>query len=356
MRHLLTSAVWLVLAGWQLSAAPPVAKSPTAPATSSPAVEILLRKARALEARGRLDLAAQTWRQVLVAEPDQPDALSGMARWLQQSGKPAEAREYLDKLKRSGRTAAIQPAPPAVQTGRLEEAGRLARSQQYAEALKIYREVLGNEPPPGPLAIAYYETMASAPNGWKPATAGLQRLAARFPESFEYRLSLGKLYSYKAESRAAGIKLLEAIPGDAARAALRQALIWDGSKPANKAALQAYLAKTPDAEIQKILTDMPKFQPAVAGAMTAAEQHGYELLNAGKLEEAQAALEQVLQESPRSVAALSGLGYVAMKREDFAGAAEYFEVAAAAAPKNKQIQTVLESARFFLHVQAGRAL
>src|ERR1035437_3670844 len=91
--------------------------------------------------------------------------------------------------------------------------------------------------------------------------------------------------------------------------------------------------------------------------MTAGELRGYELLSAGKLDEAQARLEQVLQESPRSVAAMSGLGYIAMKREDFAGAEEYSEVASAAAPKDKQIQTALESARFFLHVQAGtRAL
>jgi tetratricopeptide (TPR) repeat protein len=54
---------------------------------------------------------------------------------------------------------------------------------------------------------------------------------------------------------------------------------------------------------------------------------------------------------------MSGLGYIAMKREDFAGAAEYFEVVSAASPKDKQIQTALESARFFLHVQtATRAL
>src|SRR5664279_1710264 len=141
--------------------------------------------------------------------------------------------------------------------------------------------------------------MASAPDGWKSATAGLQRLVARYPEYYEYRLSLGKLYSYKAKSRTAGIKLLEAVPGDAARAALRQALIWDGSKPANKAALQAYLAKTPDAEVQKILDNLPKVQVSPAGATTAAELRGYELLSAGKLDEAQARLEQVLQESPR---------------------------------------------------------
>jgi uncharacterized protein HemY len=357
MTNRFACAVWLALAGWQVSAQPPAAKpSAKAPASSS-AVDILLRKARALEGRGRLDLAAQTWRQVLVAEPTQPDALAGMARWLQQSGKPAEARDYLDKLRQSGRTAVTAPAPKVAQTGRLEEAGRLARNRQYAEALKIYREVLGDEPPPGPLAIAFYETMASAPDGWKPATAGLQSLVSHYPDYYEYRLSLGKLYSYKAESRAAGIRMLEAVPGDAARAALRQALIWDGSKPANKPALQAYLAKTPDAELQKFLDNMPKAQVSAAGAMTAAEQRGYDLLNAGKLDEAQAKLEQALQDSPRSVAAMSGLGYIALKREDFAGAAEYFEVAAAAVPKDKQIQTALESARFFLHVQtATRAL
>jgi tetratricopeptide (TPR) repeat protein len=332
------------------------AKSASGATSVSPAVQVLLRKASALEARGRLDLASQTWRQVLVTDPNQPDALAGLARWAQDAGRPEEARGYIEKLRLTGRTAVV-PVPRIVATGRLEEAGRLARNKQFAEALKIYREVLGDEPPPGPVTIAYYETMAAAPNGMKPAMAGLQKMISRYPGAPEYKVALGRLYTYEAQTRGVGIKMLEALPGDAARAALRQALIWDGPKPANRAAIQAYIAKTPDAELQRLLGEVPKNAPISGPAMSAAESHAYELLNAGKLDEAQARLEEVLQNSPRSVVAMAGLGYIAMKREDFAGAAEYFEVAAAAGPNDKQVKAGLESARFFLHLQNGtRAL
>ena len=44
------------------------------------ATQTLLDKAHALEVRGRLDMAAQTWQQVLLADPNNVDALSGLAR------------------------------------------------------------------------------------------------------------------------------------------------------------------------------------------------------------------------------------------------------------------------------------
>ena len=40
----------------------------------------LLGKANALEAGGRMDLARQTWQQVLLADPNNTEALAGMAR------------------------------------------------------------------------------------------------------------------------------------------------------------------------------------------------------------------------------------------------------------------------------------
>ena len=50
------------------------------PAAPSRAVELLLGKARALESRGRIDLAAQAWKQLLMMEPEQQDAIAGLAR------------------------------------------------------------------------------------------------------------------------------------------------------------------------------------------------------------------------------------------------------------------------------------
>ena len=44
------------------------------------ATQALLEKAHTLEVRGRMDMAAQTWQQVLLAEPNNTEALSGLAR------------------------------------------------------------------------------------------------------------------------------------------------------------------------------------------------------------------------------------------------------------------------------------
>ena len=78
------------------------------PAPSSRPVDLLLGKARALEARGRMDLAAQTWRQLLMIDPNQQDAIAGLARAAKMSGKTAEADEHLAKLKK------LNAANPAI--------------------------------------------------------------------------------------------------------------------------------------------------------------------------------------------------------------------------------------------------
>ncbi len=47
----------------------------------------LLGKAHALEVRGRMDMAKQTWQQVLLVDPNNSDALAGMARAANLEGK-----------------------------------------------------------------------------------------------------------------------------------------------------------------------------------------------------------------------------------------------------------------------------
>ena len=55
----------------------------------------LLGKAHALEVRGRMDMAKQTWQQVLLVDPNNSDALAGMARAAKLEGKNEEANAYL---------------------------------------------------------------------------------------------------------------------------------------------------------------------------------------------------------------------------------------------------------------------
>src|SRR5258708_18087521 len=80
---------------------------PPARGASGPA-QLLIEKARTLEGRGRLDLAAQTWKQVLMAEPNQPEALASLARFTKQTGQLKDSQLYLERLKR------INPNDPAL--------------------------------------------------------------------------------------------------------------------------------------------------------------------------------------------------------------------------------------------------
>src|ERR1700760_2624733 len=57
----------------------------TAPAQSN-ATEVLIQRARALDGQGRHDLAAADWRQVLLLEPAQPEALAALASFYQNTG------------------------------------------------------------------------------------------------------------------------------------------------------------------------------------------------------------------------------------------------------------------------------
>ena len=97
----------------------------------------VVQKARSLESRGLTDLAAQTWQQVLLSQPDNTDALAGLARMAKKQGKNAEAARYLDRLRQ------INPKDPQIaviestvteklQSGRQAQAESLAAAGNYA--------------------------------------------------------------------------------------------------------------------------------------------------------------------------------------------------------------------------------
>ncbi len=162
----------------------------------SAAEKMLLTKAQTLAAHGRLDMAVQTWQQVLLSNPKNTEALAGIAKADMQLGKPDEARQYLDRLRAAGGNPSaisqIQAMPHvAPQSDRLDEASRLAQSGQYAQAMKIYRDVFGNEPPAGNYALAYYDTEAAIPGDRAHAIEGLRKLSQQFPADSRYASHAG---------------------------------------------------------------------------------------------------------------------------------------------------------------------
>ncbi len=98
------------------------------------ATQALLDRARADEVRGRMDLAAQEWQQVLLADPKNTTALAGLARSAKLSGNATLAGTYLDRLR------AINPNDPNIarvegmgsqqnQAAQLAQAGKLAQDR-----------------------------------------------------------------------------------------------------------------------------------------------------------------------------------------------------------------------------------
>ena len=61
---------------------------------------ILVEKGHALEARGRPDMAIQLWQQILLSDPNNPEALAGLARDLKLVGSD-KAPEALDRLRKA---------------------------------------------------------------------------------------------------------------------------------------------------------------------------------------------------------------------------------------------------------------
>jgi tetratricopeptide (TPR) repeat protein len=318
-------------------------------------VDILLSKARSLEARGRMDLAAQNWKQVLLADPKQSEALAGLARYAKQNGDAEEERSYLERLRKTNprdpriseieRMHVITPQ----ERDRLDQAGRLSLAHRPEEAMKIYREVFGDQPPYGKWAEPYYETEASTPGGREKAIAQLRRLTSRDPGNEIYRLWLARMLVFNPKTRMEGLALLPSIhdPGavEQARTQWRQALLWETENPAVLASVNQYLARYPDPEltgIQRSLADKQEH-----AAEEASKERGFQALRTQDMATAEARFEDVLRRSPDDINAVAGMAFVRLNQKRFDEAASLFERARTLAPRRQDVQEGYTTAKFW---------
>ena len=337
-------------------------------ASTQAATQSLLDKAHALEVRGRMDMAAQTWQQVLLADPQNTTALAGLARAAKLSGNTALAGTYLDRLR------AINPNDPNIarvenmgsqqnQAAQLVQAGKLAQNGQYAQAMTLYKQVFGNQPPAGDWALAYYETESATDDGRADAIAGLRGLVEKYPTDSRYQVSLGRILTYNPKTREEGRRLLERHPSDPkAAAALRQSLVWDSANPASAAEIRAYLAKHNDAQLSTALKNMPKAPArstvlpqtpeeiaaaAEARARGVQEQEAYNSLNAKRIDDAEMRFKAILATDGQNARALAGMGYVRMQQSNFGSAISFLEQAKQNGSRDAGVDTALETAHFY---------
>jgi len=380
-------AVCLTLCALAWVCACPNSRAQAAPAPASQANQTqtvqLLGKAHALEVRGRMDMAKQTWQQVLLIDPNNSDALAGMARAAKLEGKNQEANDYLNKLRainpNDANIARVQNMGTAQDmSGQLQEAGRLAQAGQYARAMTILRQVYGTSPPPGDAALSYYQTEAATEDGRPHAIAGLRELIDKFPQDSRYQIALGKILTYNPRTREEGRKLLQKHPADPEAAeALRQSLVWDAQNPATTSDIRAYLSKHKDQQLSTALeqteaaerrsgrkpgepappppTPEQLAEQAALRERSAETQAAYNALNGKRYPEAEQRFQAIIAKEPQNAQALAGLGYVRMSQSNFGGAISYLEQAVQDGSRDAGVEKALRDSRFFYTMQVATA-
>jgi tetratricopeptide (TPR) repeat protein len=340
------------------------AQKPAA-ASAESARAVLADKARALDARGRPDIAIQLWQQILLSVPENAEALAGLARDYKLIGSYDQAGQALARLRK------VNPNDPNIAriesmistraaSDRLRQAGELARQGRNEEAMRIYRQLYGDRPPNGDIALAYYETLSGTAGGRQPAIAGMRALVARNPGDPRYAIALGAMLTYDAHTRAEGIRILRAHPADSgAQSALRLALIWDSANPASAAELRDYLKTHPhDTDVAaRLKQDQAKLAQMNSGiARNPAERAAFEALNARLLDEAENRFADLLQKEPNNGRVEAGMGFLRMTQQNFSGAIDFFNLAIRHGYKAKIVVDGLASARFWLAMsQAAQA-
>jgi len=334
-----------------------VAQKKPATGTSDDARRILVDKAHAVESRGRPDMAIQLWQQILLSDPNNAEALAGEARDYKLIGNTAKSDDALERLRRINpndpNIAKIQNLSSTnVQSDQLRQAGDLARQGKNDQAMRIYRDLYGDRPPDGDIALAYYETLYGATGGKQQAIEAMRALAKRNPGDTRFAIQLGTMLTYDPHTRAEGIRILSGFPNDSnAETARRQALIWDSANPASAAELRDYLKQHPqDTEIAGHLKeDQTKLAQmhAVGPPRNPEEAAAYAALNAHKLDEAQARFTELLQKEPNNGRAAAGMGFLRMQQGNFGGAISFLTQAEQNGFKQRTVDDALATSRFW---------
>ncbi len=349
-------ARWIVAVCLILTLETGLAQKKPATATPQDTRKVLVDKAHALEARGRPDMAIQLWQQILLSDPKNPEALSGLAIDYKLIGSSAEADKALERMRQANpkdpniaKIAGLTSTK--VQSDRLRQAGELARQGKTEAAMAIYRELYGDRPPDGDIALAYYQTMYGTPRGKEIAVTAMRALAQRNPGDTRFAIELGRMLTYEAKTRSEGIRILKEYPKDpGAQAALRQALVWDAANPSSAAELRAYLKDHPqDTEISGHLKENEgKLAQMNSGiARTPAERAAFAALNAHKLEEAQTRFTEILQQEPKNGRVAAGMGFLRMQQSNFGGAISYLTQAGQNGYMDRAVEQALVTSRFW---------
>jgi predicted Zn-dependent protease len=338
----------LLLGGGALAQTPPA--TPPAPAAAtgteqSQARSTLSEQVEYWRAQNRPELAFAAVERLLTANPRDPDVLATAAEIASQLGRKDAADSYLATLRR------VAPNDPRITTverqrafgesdrAALEEARALAQSGRAAEAVARYKALFPNGVPDN-LAPEYYQTMAGIDfQNFREATNALRQRLERDPENLRLRLTLAQIQTYRETTRYSGIDTLRELTANSsvaapARAAWRQALLWEGPSGELITAIEAYLAANPSDP--QIAAKLQEARGTLPDAATQARIDGYQSVETGQLSQAEQQFRSSLQTAPNDPGALAGLGLVRWRQGNPAEARDLRDRAIAAAPERRE--------------------
>lgn len=319
---------------------------PAAPARAQDsAIGVLLEQANFWRSQNRPDRALQTLERVLAVEPNNVDALSAAAAAQAENGNRAEADRLLARIRQLAPAdprlsdAALSVRGATVDPGAVAEARRLAQAGQQAQAVARYRQMFGGSTPPDNYAVEYYQALAGTQEGYAEARNAMERLAEGRPGDARLALAYAQILTYREGSRAEGIRRLQALAqrqdtAEAARAAWREALLWQGPNPEAAPAIEDYLRANPsDTALRQRLEEARNPPAGPVDEVGQARIRGFEALNAGRLGEAAQAFESVLAANAGDPDATGGLGLVRLRQGRTAEARRLLAAAIAADPR-----------------------
>lgn len=360
-----------------LLAATALAFSSDLQAAPDPEVAALLERAEFWQARGRDDRARGEIDKALRLRPDQPEALLALGRLQLRADQEREAAATLQRLRNA------HPQHPGVahlgallrvrgpDRDRLRQARQLARAGRNDEALVAFRAIFPEGAPDDELALEIAQVQGWTREGWEPARATLAELARRHPDDARYQVALASHVSTRKPVSAETLKALRELSANPAvlvarqaKEAWRRAVIAMDAVPESLPMLREYIEANPgetavkerlEVVTQAIAQGKAGGSAAPPDPATRARIAGWAAIEANRLDEAEARLQEALALKPRDGEAVGGLGLVRMRQGRHAEAVALFDRAGTLEPAARaKWERLGNTARYWLLLGEAR--
>ncbi|MGE7990798.1 cellulose synthase subunit BcsC-related outer membrane protein [Pseudomonas sp. NPDC089554] len=329
--------------------------------------KVLLEQGQYWQARKDNVRATEAWRKLLLIDPQQADALYGLALLELDGNRPQGARRYLEQLRSAhpeARQTLLLEQEIALHAGGNEElladARQLAISGELDQAVVAYRKLFAGQVPQGDLGLEFYSYLGYTEGGWQEARQGLERLSGLAPNDMKIKLNLAKLLLRNESTRVEGIRRLasyssDTVIGGESVEAWRQGLSWLGNpRPAEVPLFEAYLKAYPDdEEIREQLKSGARAAQPAALQQNANLTRGFKALDNNDLAAAEQAFQARLREQAQDADALGGLGVV-RQRQGRLGDADALFKQAISRGNSSRWQSALQGNRYWVLLDDAR--